>query len=655
VYVSIQDVSLPAAPSGILYPAFIGLGTKSKVQSFTLTRGQIDTFHLSVVTGMAPGDSITIGTIVRKILTVTPDGGVLVSGVVVLTEPLTTQPSATSSNWIGVAYTDTTVPVSGTILSIPTSSTNIDLIVDPTVQQVIAVAGTIQVSSSTGASAILGNQYSYSYATHPNAIVWSLSALTPQPAAGSQYTVSCLVEKEASDYVPTLSVPQNFATIFGPAVQQQIVANGLAGAGSSLTQLTDTTQNFTNLGVYPGHYVRFDQNVTSTNNAGQIRQVLYIKTTTNPSDTLVLATAASGDLPANPASTSDRYTVTDLSDNSISMGGYLAAINSAPLLMGAQMPNDTLGDFTNALTALQGYDPYVIVPMRGYKNITADMTEMNLVKQHVLFCSTPTQKHERIALLGGALDMYVSSSQFDSDVITIDNAMHTNRVAYIIPPVVTIPITEYGASNAAYSQYYDPSTILNGTTPSTSTPVTAFDGSYLAAGLSGIITNPTTDEAEPITHKQLSGPYSVIEYGTTSPVVLHSEEDYLAGHGTLVMDQDAPGSDIYVVQALTTDMTDPVTQELKVTRIADVLAKDLRVALNPSVGIRNRGASTLAAISNVVNFVLNQKIQDNIIVSAKNLQVVVDPQEPRQIDISFQILPDLDVDWLYVSFGVSST
>lgn len=217
--------------------------------------------------------------------------------------------------------------------------------------------------------------------------------------------------------------------------------------------------------------------------------------------------------------------------------------------------------------------------------------------------------------------------------------LNNSRIAYIIPGYVQ---DSFSTSPQMGSQ----SIVQN------------LDSSYLAAGLAGLICGDTSSapefESAPITLKTL-GALNDISYPIQTGDLTELEKNQLAGYGAFIF--DLRGATIPVVRhALTTSQAgDPIAQELKVTVIADVLAKQLRTMLDASfIGTRNQGAPTYANIKAAVTSQLNSKVASGIIVSFRNLIVQQDPIEPRQINVSFQIIPALDCDWILITMGVSA-
>jgi len=267
--------------------------------------------------------------------------------------------------------------------------------------------------------------------------------------------------------------------------------------------------------------------------------------------------------------------------------------------------------------------------MRGVG--TSDASLISAIKGHVNQMSDILEKKERIALLAGKTAMVADASTYIGDVSTILTGLNSNLIAYLVPSIAKRTIMM--ASTLAEQQV-------------------TMDGSYLAAAVSGVITG-RPDEGEPITWKSVMG-FDDISYPITTGDLLRNEKNMLAAKGAFILEKK--GTAIIIRHALTTSVTTPVSQELKVTIIAHTLAKGIRTMLDMTIiGTRDRGGATDANIRAIVSFYLDRKVAIPSIQSYKNLSVNTNQFEARQKDVTFQIKPTFDVDWIYVKFGVGTT
>jgi hypothetical protein len=63
-------------------------------------------------------------------------------------------------------------------------------------------------------------------------------------------------------------------------------------------------------------------------------------------------------------------------------------------------------------------------------------------------------------------------------------------------------------------------------------------------------------------------------------------------------------------------------------------------------------AGLLSTISMSVKLILTQLANANIIIDYRDINVVRNSTEPRQVDVSFAVRPTFDINWIYVKLTV---
>jgi len=310
-------------------------------------------------------------------------------------------------------------------------------------------------------------------------------------------------------------------------------------------------------------------------------------------------------------------------ENTLSVGADIYFNNGGGLLVCVQVPDNPVeSDFTAALTKLKTVDCYAIVPLCDIHTTTIYAALKSDIATHVNTMSSTIEKRERIALIGGPVTLDDRSVDIETRVAEYVNyigATGEARLCYMVPSVASINV---GALTYAIS------------------------GPYIACAVAGIMCNPLYSAGEPISGKtiarlaDLQDPYTRVQ------------KNRIAAVGGFYIENKS--GTFKVRHALSTNVSTAITSEIKITKIKDSISKTLRSSLDATfINTRNIGAETIAAIGTSVRLLLDGVISLRDIVSYQNLNVVQNPSEPREIDVSFQIRPTWDVNWIFITFGVT--
>jgi hypothetical protein len=181
--------------------------------------------------------------------------------------------------------------------------------------------------------------------------------------------------------------------------------------------------------------------------------------------------------------------------------------------------------------------------------------------------------------------------------------------------------------------------------PDGSTEDITVDGSFLAAAFAGLDANPAYDVAEPLTRKNIVGFKSV----DTRYTMLDGND--LASAGVTVI--ETVGTALRVRHAITTMPSNALTREITVVKIKDYTAQSCRAGANQFIGTKltpSRPNDVQRAIQNVLTLLKQASIIDGF----KDLEASQDTVEPTQIDVSFKIQPTFPLNYLLISFSVTS-
>lgn len=260
-----------------------------------------------------------------------------------------------------------------------------------------------------------------------------------------------------------------------------------------------------------------------------------------------------------------------------------------------------------------GTYPYTLVFLDSYvsgENDSLSDADVIRILNHVRVMSSVAEQKERIVIFGprkgldstqGALDLYVQTLRVLKD----------KRAVYCCPSDIDV---------------------LVGNT------VVTVDGYYLGAAIAGLIDSVPINH--PLTGQLLMG---ILKVHDTR---LRSEKNIIAREGGLIVEDN-----LRIRHALTTDQSNPITGELKITRIVDYTTRIVRSSL---AGFVNQpySAGLVATIAMSIKLILTQLANINSIVDYKDITISRNEQDPRQLDVSFSIRPTFDVNWIYVKFTV---
>lgn len=282
--------------------------------------------------------------------------------------------------------------------------------------------------------------------------------------------------------------------------------------------------------------------------------------------------------------------------------------------------NDILAAHTAAITKLESVSAYCVVPLFA-ANSTTNAALISTLKSHVTNMSTTTERKNRIGLLSGlsTTDDPTDKETAVSTHIAAIQACDYYRLGYVVP------------SNATKSLTYGTVTM---------------SGPFTAAAVAGIVCNASYSAGEPISGKSITG------FDTVADIYTRYQKNRMASYGGFII-ENASGN-FKVRHALSTDISDIVKAELKITRITDSVSYTVSSALEAMfINTRNTGAQTISDMSSATRLILDGIVSLQDIVSYQNLSVVQSSIDPRQIDVSFQIQPAWDVNWILITFGVT--
>jgi len=131
------------------------------------------------------------------------------------------------------------------------------------------------------------------------------------------------------------------------------------------------------------------------------------------------------------------------------------------------------------------------------------------------------------------------------------------------------------------------------------------------------------------------------------------ESNLVGGAGVAIVAPLAAGG--RVVHGRTTSSSgSAVEEEYSVVRIKDRVAKVARQTLERRFVGGLITPNTVADVELTVQSILSQLVSQGVLNGFQNIKVRVNPQEPRQIDVQFDIQPVFPLNWIFIRFSVGA-
>ena len=174
----------------------------------------------------------------------------------------------------------------------------------------------------------------------------------------------------------------------------------------------------------------------------------------------------------------------------------------------------------------------------------------------------------------------------------------------------------------------------------------ALSAIYACCNLSGIEGMPENTYSEPMLRKTLSSRITLSNTQQMDP----SERNYLCSNFLSAFDFNENTNLVYVFDIYTTDDTNVITETRSVRRVVDLLMTDLDRQLDIYIGQKTQASVASSAQVRVqsilANYVSAEEIKDY-----KNVQASYDPTNPKQLNVSFDIIPLFEIKWVHVTIG----
>ncbi len=295
----------------------------------------------------------------------------------------------------------------------------------------------------------------------------------------------------------------------------------------------------------------------------------------------------------------------------LSVAADLAIEGGAEMLYTIQTVDGTTSGYINAIDKSKDIELDTII-VTGITNATV----RNYLIDHIMEMSSDNEMKERTTIIAP-----VNTTDDITTIGALSSAISNTRISMIGNPKVKVNLTDSITGESSEVE---------------------FSSIMAAANIAGIESDSQYDAAEPMLGKKLSSRI------TLDSNYLLSEAKYLGGKGCVILEKDDSAA-VSIVDMLTTDMTNAITQERSVRRQLDYVRKDLR----KEFGKRFKGPKLLSGIEKRIEEFSRVKLQEYVdsalIYGFESIKAYRSISEPRKVLLSMRVSPVFPLKYIDIS------
>ena len=226
------------------------------------------------------------------------------------------------------------------------------------------------------------------------------------------------------------------------------------------------------------------------------------------------------------------------------------------------------------------------------------------------------------------------------------------RTTFIVPnsddtDIETVVAQRQGLDNERVTYFANKKVTIQLTDAETQeTENVALSAIYACCNLSGIEGNPEYTYSEPMLRKTLSSRITLASDQQMDP----SERNYYCSNFLSAFDFNENTNLVYVFDIYTTDDENAITETRSVRRVVDLLMTDLDRQLDIYIGSKAQAAIAQSAQVKV-KFILENYVSAEEIKDFRNITSSYAENNPKQLNISFDIVPLYEIKWIHVTIG----
>lgn len=226
------------------------------------------------------------------------------------------------------------------------------------------------------------------------------------------------------------------------------------------------------------------------------------------------------------------------------------------------------------------------------------------------------------------------------------------RTTFIVPnsddtDIETVVAQRQGLDNERVTYFANKKVTIQLTDAETQeTEDVALSAIYACCNLSGIEGNPEYTYSEPMLRKTLSSRITLASDQQMDP----SERNYYCSNFLSAFDFNENTNLVYVFDIYTTDDENAITETRSVRRVVDLLMTDLDRQLDIYIGQKTQAAVASSAQVRVQS-ILSNYVSAEEIKDFRNVTASYAENNPKQLNIAFDIVPLFEIKWVHVTIG----
>lgn len=226
------------------------------------------------------------------------------------------------------------------------------------------------------------------------------------------------------------------------------------------------------------------------------------------------------------------------------------------------------------------------------------------------------------------------------------------RTTFIVPnsddtDIETVVAQRQGLDNERVTYFANKKVTIQLTDAETQeTEDVALSAIYACCNLSGIEGNPEYTYSEPMLRKTLSSRITLASDQQMDP----SERNYYCSNFLSAFDFNENTNLVYVFDIYTTDDENAITETRSVRRVVDLLMTDLDRQLDIYIGQKTQAAVASSAQVRVQS-ILSNYVSAEEIKDYRNVTASYDANNPKQLNIAFDIVPLFEIRYVHVTIG----
>jgi len=309
-------------------------------------------------------------------------------------------------------------------------------------------------------------------------------------------------------------------------------------------------------------------------------------------------------------------------NNKIVVAANLAFLNGARAIALKQIKRVPGGSDASVQGYIDGIDAFNEPLPNGLRPalvqpLSSDATVHQYLKTSCAIQSSIRYRNERTAIVG--FDIGTGSDE----VINRLKGLSSEKITGVYPDGGVIGIADSFGNEVEY----------------------LFDGSMLAAAIAGLDCSPAFDIATTLTNKTITGFKRLYRRLDNVTAAL------IANAGCTVIEEQS--SVIKVLMYLSTDMSNALTRDPRITEVKHFIQQGARRILTPFIGQKNL-ARNIPQIEGSLNSYFKNLKQNEIIVNFKPAKARISDADPSTVEVEGYYSPVFPLNWVVVTLNLRS-